>query len=127
MPDIHPLIDAEYAPYDVGVMGEFDVRILTELFGGQADSDGADAGVERRDLLRGAERKSAVTPEEKDSTASIALLYESQWKNEDSARSFVRVYAGQLQRKYSGLVRQTKDESEGESTSRCIRRMKGRW
>jgi hypothetical protein len=34
MPDIHPLIDAEYAPYDVGVIGEFDVKVLTELFGG---------------------------------------------------------------------------------------------
>ena len=32
LPDIHPLIDADYTPYDVGVMGEFDVRILTELF-----------------------------------------------------------------------------------------------
>ncbi len=35
LPDIHPLLDAEYTPYDVGVMGELDVRILTELFGGQ--------------------------------------------------------------------------------------------
>jgi len=36
LPDIHPLIDAQYTPYDVGVMGEFDVQILTELFGGDA-------------------------------------------------------------------------------------------
>jgi hypothetical protein len=35
LPDIHPLIDAEYTPYDIGVMGELDVRILTELFGGR--------------------------------------------------------------------------------------------
>ena len=34
MPDVHPLLDADYKPYDVGVMGELDVRILTELFGG---------------------------------------------------------------------------------------------
>ena len=33
--DIHPLIDAQYAPYDIGVMGELDVQVLTELFGGQ--------------------------------------------------------------------------------------------
>ena len=55
LPDIHPLIDAEYTPYDVGVMGEFDVQILTELFGGDADCGGADAGVEGRHLLCGAE------------------------------------------------------------------------
>ena len=34
MPDVHPLLDTDYQPYDVGVMGELDVRILTELFGG---------------------------------------------------------------------------------------------
>src|SRR5271155_4262014 len=34
MPDVHPLLDAEYAPYDIGVMGQLDVRILAELFGG---------------------------------------------------------------------------------------------
>ena len=35
LPDIHPLLDAEYVPYDVGVMGELDVQILAELFGGR--------------------------------------------------------------------------------------------
>ena len=38
----------------LGVMGELDVRILTELFGGQRDGGGAGSGVERRDLLCGA-------------------------------------------------------------------------
>ena len=48
----------------------------------------------------------------KASTASIGLLYYSKWKNEDSARTFARVYAGQLPRKYSGLVRRTQDEAD---------------
>ena len=109
MPDIHPLIDAEYTPYDVGVMGEFDVRILTELFGGEQIAT-ALTSQWSGGVYYAAQRKSAVTPEAKSSTASIALLYESKWKNEDSARSFVRVYAGQLPRKYSGLVRRKKDE-----------------
>jgi hypothetical protein len=109
--DIHPLIDAEYAPYDVGVMGEFDVRILTELFGGEQIAD-ALTSEWNGGIYYAAQRKSAVTAEAKESTASIALLYQSKWKNEDSARSFVRVYAGQLPRKYSGLVRRTKDEAD---------------
>jgi hypothetical protein len=111
LPDIHPLIEAEYTPYDVGVMGEFDVRILTELFGGQQIADAltpAWAG----GIYYAAQKRSAMTPEAKASPASIGLLYESKWKNEDSARSFVRVYAGQLPRKYSGLVRRTKDEAD---------------
>ena len=111
LPDIHPLIDSEYTPYDVGVMGEFDVRILTELFGGEQIAD-ALTSEWRGGIYYAAQRKSAVTAEAKESTASIALLYESKWRNEDSAQSFLRVYAGQLPRKYSGLVRRSKDEAD---------------
>jgi hypothetical protein len=110
MPDIHPLIDAEYAPYDVGVMGEFDVKVLTELFGGQEIAD-ALAPSWAGGIYYAAQRKSAVTAEEKESTGSIAILYESKWKNADSARTFVRVYSGQLPRKYTTLVRRGADEA----------------
>ena len=109
LPDIHPLLDAEYTPYDVGIMGEFDVRILTELFGGEEIAD-ALAPSWNGGIYYAAQKKSAVTAAAKESTASIGLLYESKWKNEDSARSFLRVYAGQLPRKYSALVRRKKDE-----------------
>jgi hypothetical protein len=62
-----------------------------------------------------AQRKSAVTAAEKESTASLGLFYVSRWKNADSARSFLNVYAAQIPRKYSGVVRRQKDEaSEGE-------------
>ncbi|ODU55849.1 MAG: hypothetical protein BGO25_06420 [Acidobacteriales bacterium 59-55] len=109
LPDIHPLLDAEYTPYDVGVMGELDVRILAELFGGRqiatALAPAWDGGI-----YYAAQRKSAVTAAEKASTASIGLLYYSRWKNADSARSFLRVYASQIPRKYSGVVRRSHDE-----------------
>ena len=109
--DIHPLIDADYTPYDVGVMGEIDVRILTELFGGEEIAE-ALAPAWNGGIYYAAQRRSAVTEEAKESTASIGLLYESKWKNEDSARSFLRVYAGELPRKYSGLVRRKQDEAD---------------
>jgi len=111
LPDIHPLLDAEYVPYDLGVMGELDVRILTEAFGGPqmaaALAPAWDGGI-----YYAAQRKSAVTAEAKESTASLALLYESRWKNSDSARSFLKVYAAQIPRKYSGVVRRQKDETD---------------
>ncbi len=110
LPDIHPLIDADYTPYDVGVMGEFDVRIVTELFGGQQIADALTPNWSGG-IYYAAQRKSAVTAEAKASTSSIAILYESRWKNEDSARSFLRVYAGELPRKYSHLARRPKDEA----------------
>jgi hypothetical protein len=109
LPDIHPLLEAEYTPYDVGVMGELDVRILAELFGGRqiasALAPAWDGGI-----YYAARRRSAVTVEEKASTASIGLLYYSRWKNADSARSFLRIYASQIPRKYSGVVRRSNDE-----------------
>jgi hypothetical protein len=109
MPNIHPLLDTDYVPYDVGVMGELDVQILTELFGGQQISSALspewDGGI-----YYAAQRKSALTTAEKDSTSSLGLLYFSRWKDRDSARTFLRVYAEQLARKYSKLVQRTKDQ-----------------
>ena len=109
LPDIHPLIDAEYAPYDVGVMGELDVRILAELFGGPQIA-AALSPAWRGGIYYAAQRKSATTAAQKDSTASLGLIYYSKWENEDSASSFMHVYSGQLARKYSGLKRRDKDE-----------------
>jgi hypothetical protein len=113
LPDIHPLLDPEYTPYDIGVMGELDVRILTELFGGPeiatALSPEWNGG-----LYYAAQRKSAVTPAQKESTASIGLLYYSRWKNPDSARSFLHIYSAEIPRKYSKVVERTKDEVVGD-------------
>jgi hypothetical protein len=47
---------------------------------------------------------------EKESTASLGLIYYSRWKNRDSARSFMRIYGAQIPRKYSNVVERTKDE-----------------
>ena len=111
LPDIHPLLDAQYTPYDVGVMGEFDVQILTELFGGDAAA-AALTPEWKGGIYDAAQKRSALTDAEKNSTASIALLYESKWRDQDAARAFLQVYAGELPRKYSGLVRRTGDEAD---------------
>jgi len=110
MPDIHPLIDAQYEPYDLGVMGELDVRILAELFGGHELADGLSPDW-NGGIYYAAKRKAATTPAEKESTASLSLLYYSRWKNTDSASTFMRIYGTQLPRKYSKLERRQKDEA----------------
>ena len=111
LPDIHPLLDQEYVPYDIGVMGELDVRILVELFGGREMAD-ALAPAWNGGVYYAAQRKSAVTTAEKGSTASLGLIYYSRWKNRDSARSFMRIYAAQIPRKYSSVVERTNDEAD---------------
>ena len=58
LPDIHPLLKAAgYLPYDVGVMGELDVRMTAELFGGEPLRARACSGVGGRHLLRRAAQK----------------------------------------------------------------------
>lgn len=112
LPDIHPLVDGLYRPYDIGQVGELDVHILTGIFGGEkAASDltpAWDGGVYWAGQLRNA------TPMEQASTKSIALLYLSAWKNSESAQAFVTLYASELGRKYSGLKLE-KDEPKASS------------
>lgn len=107
MPDIHPVIGAAWNPYDIGVMGELDVRILAELFGGaQAAAEltpAWDGG-----LYYAAQRKDAP---DKDSTASVGLLYLSQWKSPDAAADFVKMYANELSKKYTHVTRDSNAET----------------
>ncbi len=102
LPDIHPLVDSLYQPYDIGQMGELDVHIITELFGGDnaaRDLTPAwDVGLYWAGQLR-----SATTPAEQASTKSLALFYLSVWKNADSAQVFTKLYASNLARKYSSV------------------------
>jgi len=102
LPNIHPLVDKLYKPYDIGQMGQLDVRILTQLFGGdQASRDltpAWDGG-----LYWAGQRLSAKTSAEQASTDSIATFYLSAWKNPASAQAFAQLYANELGRKYSGV------------------------
>jgi hypothetical protein len=112
-PDVHPLLNEDYEPYDLGVMGELDVSILTELFAGPQMA-GALAPAWAGGVYYAAQRK-AATAAEKQTTGSLGLMYYSRWKNRDSARSFARVYAAELGRKYTGVAeRQTDEKGESE-------------
>ena len=110
LPDVHSLLEPAYAPYDVGVMGALDVRIMAELFGGremaQALTPAWDGGI-----YYAAQRVSA-TGAEKGKTGSLATFYLSRWKNADSARSFARMYAEEVGRKYSKVEEDKKDAKE---------------
>lgn len=111
LPDIHPTLEsAGYVPYDVGVMGELDVRMTAELFGGKPLAEALapewDGG-----MYYAAQRKSA-SDADKQTTKSIAILYLSRWKNADSARSFFHVFEEELPRQYDSLKRRQSDETD---------------
>ena len=116
LPDLHPLLDAEYKPYDLGVMGALDVRMLGQLFGGAgAAADLAanwDGGI-----YYAAQSRSAVAAGQGDSTASIGLLYLSQWTTPAAADEFARLYKASLGRKYKQLTfAATNQSSAGQPT-----------
>ena len=110
MPDVHGLLDSDYQPYDIGVMGELDVRILTELFGGP-DAAAMFTPQWRGGLYYAVQSRKAVTAEQQASTSSVALLYLSAWRGEGAAREFAKLYARELSKKYSGVVRDRDSES----------------
>jgi hypothetical protein len=102
LPDIHPMVDPLYKPYDIGQIGQLDLQILTELFGGEAASrrftPAWDGGI-----YWAGQQLSAKTQAEQASTKSLAFFYLSAWKNDSSAQDFAQLYADSLGRKYSGL------------------------
>jgi hypothetical protein len=101
LPNIHPVVDKLYKPYDIGQVGQLDLHILTEIFGGE------DAARDMTPAWNGgvywAGQRQAATEAERGSPDSLALFYLSAWKSAASAQKFAQLYANQLGRKYSGL------------------------
>jgi hypothetical protein len=110
MPDVHELLDAEYEPYDVGVMGELDVEMMASLFGGPEVSKALtpqwDGG-----LYYAAQRRDA-TPAQKATTASLGVFYLSRWHSAEATTGFERIYQAELGRKYDKLRERKADESD---------------
>ena len=102
LPDIHPLVDKLYKPYDIGQVGQLDLHILAEIFAGDAAARDLTPAWDGGIYWAG-QRLSAKTPEAQASTKSLALFYLSAWKNAASAQAFAKLYADDLGRKYSGL------------------------
>jgi len=102
LPNIHPLVDKEYKAYDIGQVGQLDLRILTQIFGGEAAARDLTPAWDGGIYWAG-QSVAAKTKEELGSTKSVALMYLSAWKSEGAARNFARLYADQLGRKYSGV------------------------
>ncbi len=102
LPDIHPLVDAQYRPIDIGQIGQLDLRILTTLYGGPAAarslSSAWNGGIYWAGQLR-----SATTPQTQSQTSSIALLYLSSWTNSAAARAFATLDARELALKYDNV------------------------
>jgi hypothetical protein len=112
MPDIHPLVDKIYQPYDIGQIGQLDVHIMAELFGGDKAARNLTpawnggfywAGQLRNAITAGSQKSNSQALGEVNNTKSLALFYYSAWRNQAAAQAFARLYTDSLGRKYSGL------------------------
>lgn len=108
MPDIHPLVDRMYAPYDIGQIGQLDVHILTELLGGNKAADRLTPAW-NGGLYWAGQLRSAKTEAEKNATASLAFFYLAEWRNAATAQEFAQIYGENLARKYSGVKQMPAD------------------
>jgi hypothetical protein len=102
LPNIHPLVDKLYKPYDIGQVGQLDLHILAKIFGGEKAS-GDLTPAWNGGIYWAGQQLSATTAAEQASTKSLALFYLSVWKSAASAEAFAQLYSKQLGRKYSGL------------------------
>ena len=100
LPNIHPLLDKLYRPYDIGQVGQLDLHIMAQLLGG----DGMAASLTpawNGGLYWAGQLRSAKTAAEQDSTKSLALFYLSAWHSRAAAQVFAQLYGDTLDRKYS--------------------------
>ena len=115
LPNLHPLVDGLYTPYDIGQIGQLDTHILTQLLGGEQAS-GNLTPAWNGGLYWVGQLKNAKTAAERSSTASLAMLYLSVWKNRASADAFARLYAENLGRKYAQVKTEGKESTGTETT-----------
>jgi len=108
MPDVHALLDAEYEPYDLGVMGELDVEIMSSLFGGPEIAK-ALAPEWNGGVYYAGQRRSA-TAAEKTTPGSLGVFYYSRWRDAEAATGFAKIYEAELGRKYGRLKERKADE-----------------
>lgn len=113
MPDIHSLLDPAYESYDVGAVGQLDIRILARLFGGDDVSaqltPAWDGGI-----YWAGQSKQAKTAAERASTSSLAIFYLSAWKSEEAAKAFAKLYGSELDKKYADVKRDAPDADDPE-------------
>ncbi len=111
IPDLHPLLDAKYVPYDIGVIGEFDVKTMVDLFSGDKEADQITSRW-RGGTYYAVQRRSDIGTPRQATPGSLALVYFSAWDTPQAATKFADVYQRQFPRKYT-QIKQLEDTVDG--------------
>jgi hypothetical protein len=103
IPDVRPLLSNDYEVFDSGSFGELDVRALLKQFGDKHGATGFAPAWQggtyvafKRSQPGSATNSASAQP----TTADVALLYVSHWKNTQAAEHFARFYATTVAKRY---------------------------
>lgn len=114
-----------WAPYDVGVLGELDVRMLAETYDRSVDAkamaaawDGGVYYAAQRGRGKGSEPGSTVTVM---GTGTLGLVYVSRWRDAEAAERFARMYEDELPRRYRSAVAEAGERPAGGSGDADVR------
>jgi hypothetical protein len=94
IPDLKPILGDRYEPYDSGTMGQLDVRIMAQQFGTENDMFSITPGWKGGSYV--AVKRKTTAGAGPVSTADLALLYVSRWKDSESAQRFAELYRKSL-------------------------------
>lgn len=96
IPDISAILGSGYEPYDTGTIGQLDVRVMSEQFGSDNDMFTITPGWKGGSYVA---VKRASGNSANPTTADIALIYVSRWKDAESAQRFADLYRKSLSKR----------------------------
>ena len=99
IPDMKDVLKDQYAVYDSGSVGELDVRALLKQYGERRIADDLSSEWQGGTYIL-YWRKGDSTAQAPATTADLALLYISRWKNPHSAARFAKFYSGAVAQRY---------------------------
>jgi hypothetical protein len=103
IPDMKDLLKDQYEVYDSGSIGELDVRALLKQYGERRIADDLSSEWQGGSYVI-YRRKGDSTAQAPVTTADLALLYISRWKNPHSATRFSKFYAGAVSQRYKSAI-----------------------
>lgn len=114
LPDLHPMVDKLYIPYDIGQIGQLDLRTLLQLIGGDRAVRELTPAWNGGYYWAGKTRSSG----NRQGTDTLGLLYLSGWRNAASAEAFAQLYGESLGRKYGGVRLEAREDAPDKSVTR---------
>lgn len=113
VPDLRPLLGANYQMYDSGSVGELDVRALLEQYATRKVAQ--DLSISWQGgayaIFRRADKNAALTNQPK--TGDLSLFYVSRWKSPEAAKYFSHLYAAAVSQRYQSATPQAAESCAG--------------